>query len=592
MCGIAGICLAGKARVSPQLPALMASALAHRGPDGEGVWAQGGLAVIHTRLSIVDVAGGAQPLLAKLPDAAGMSATQALVANGEIYNYRELQEELRAGGVKLATDSDCEPPLWLYAKDGISAFGKLQGMYGIIIADTRDNSMVVARDVFGIKPLYYAETAKGFACASEPRALLAAGWVAREVNQHALGLVLNYHDTPGDETLFAGIKRLLPGEWLLVREGKIVERGRRLPPLKAPVKMSAEKALEEFEQAMRAAMTRHLQGEVGVGVFLSGGLDSTNMVVTLRDLGVDVRSFTARFDVENAKDEGAAARTLAGEVGALHTEVVYGEEDFWPGLVDMAFALDDMALDYAALPLLKLARTARESGMKVVLSGEGGDEIFGGYKSYQRPWWKDLLRRWRGGELAAVKGYLKEPALAEVKREVKLPWPTRGWSALQKKQGADVAEWLPHGLLLKLDRTLMVQGVEGRVPYLDDALAAFGFALPDGLKVRDGFGKWLLRERLKRRGFEELAFGKKQGFSVPVGAWLAGGKDRVAHFWRQSAFINSVLTEKGREAVLKKLGDRKMSKVAFSLTVMAVWHALHIQGVTREDVLEELGLDK
>ncbi|HEX2859449.1 MAG TPA: asparagine synthase (glutamine-hydrolyzing) [Alphaproteobacteria bacterium] len=580
MCGIAGICLAGKAKVSAGLLAPLAKALAHRGPDGEAVWAEGGLGLVHTRLAIVDVAGGAQPLVAKFPD-----GEVALAANGEIYNYPELQTELRAAGVRLSTRSDCEPPLWLYGREGVSAFDKLQGMYGLVLADTRDGTMVVARDCFGIKPLYYAETAKGFACASEPRALLAAGWVAREMNREALGVVLGFHDSPGDATLFAGVKRLMPGEWLVVKEGKIVRRGRRLAPLAAPVARGDEAALEQFDALMKAAMRRHLQGEVGVGAFLSGGLDSTNMVLALRDLGVEVRSFTARFSVDGAKDESAVARTLARQVGALHTEVVYGEEDFWPGVVDMAWALDDMALDYAALPLLKLSHAAREAGVKVVLSGEGGDEIFGGYKSYQRPWWKELLRGWRGGELQAVRGYLKDKKLADAKRHVALPWPLKGWSVLQKKQGADVAGWLPDGLLLKLDRTLMVQGVEGRVPYLDDQLAAFGFALPDALKVREGWGKWLLRERLKRRGFGELAFGKKQGFSVPVGAWLHSGQHRVANLWRQSKFIDGVLTPKGREAMLGKLRDRKVAKVAFSLTVMACWHAMHMEGATRDDVL-------
>jgi asparagine synthase (glutamine-hydrolysing) len=574
MCGIAGVSLR-QGKVTERMLAPLAKALAHRGPDGEKTWKINGLGLVHTRLAIVDVAGGAQPLLAERPE-----GVAALVANGEIYNYHILQEKVQASGATLTTASDCEPPLWLYLRQGLDMLNELSGMYGLILADARRGELLVARDSFGIKPLYYIENAVGFCCASEPRALLDAGWAPREVERSALAQVLGYHYSRVEKTLFAGVKRLLPGEWLVVKEGKVVRRGRRLPPLRpASFPGDAEAALTRLDELMAAAMQRHLQGEVGVGAFLSGGLDSTNMVLTLRDLGVTVHSFTARFDDGSgayAHDEGETARALAAQVGAIHTEVSYGENDFWPGVVTMATALDDMALDYAALPLLKLAQAARAAGLKVVLSGEGGDEIFAGYRSYQRSWWKDWLRAQRGSELSAVRGLLADKSLADASLDVHQSWPLAGWTRLQQRQGADLAEWLPHGLLLKLDRTLMAQGVEGRVPYLDDELAAFGFALPDALKVRDGWGKWLLRERLRRRGFESLAFGKKQGFSVPVGAWLARHPAKVARLWRGNPLVASVLTPQGLETLLGRLNDRKAGKVAFSLSVMAAWHAIHI----------------
>lgn len=583
MCGIAGFGLK-RGRASKAALKLLGDALAHRGPDGDGYWVGNKLGLVHKRLSIVDVEGGRQPFVR-----AADGREVALVANGEIYNYQLLQAEMVAGGFELETESDCEPPLGMYLRDGVAMVERLRGMFGLAIADDRDGTLVLARDRFGIKPLYYVEHDNGVAFASEPRALVASGWAGKDIDDVALGQVLGFHYSSGERTLWRDVKRLLPGEIMMVRDGVVVERQRLLPELAPAARVDDETALRGIDQRLRLAIESHLQGDVPVGVFMSGGLDSTSLVVGMHEAGVKLRTFTARFaDAEGAKDEGAAARALAEKLGSKHVEVIYGAADFWPGLVEMAFALDDVVIDYAALPLLKLAARARKD-VKVVLSGEGGDEMLAGYKSYQWGVWKRLRRWWRGGEARRMARHFKNPALVREGMRAGTAWSVKGFSGLQKRQSADVAGWLADDLLLKLDRTLMVHGVEGRVPFLDDGLAAYAFALSDRVKVRGGWGKWILRERLRRRGFDELAFGKKQGFSVPVAAWLGQGRERVERLWRASGLVRGMLTEAGLKALVARVDGREESKLAFSLCVLACWDLVQREGRTVDDVKALVG---
>jgi len=570
MCGLAGLALRpGQSTPEGALEA-MTAALAHRGPDGSGHHVAGGVALAHTRLSIIDLATGDQPLFA---------GGAALVANGEIYNYRELRE---ANQIICATQSDCEPPLHLYRRDGMAFVDQLRGMYAIALHDRATRRLVLARDPFGIKPLYMAELPQGIAFASEPQALIAAGLVVPRIRTEARDELLQLQFTTGAETIFQGIHRLLPGESLCIADGKIVERHRRAAlPEGPPEVISEETALIRLDAALQESVLLHQRSDVPYGLFLSGGTDSAAILAMMARLNeTPVKAFTAGFDVKGAADERAAARRAATAAGAEHVEVMVDEAMVWRHLPEIVGAMDDPAADYAIIPTWFLARRAREE-VKVVLSGEGGDEIFGGYGRYRaamRPWWRwgramrargtfdrlDVLRSeprfWRDGIAAA------ETEAA-----------TGGRTRLQAAQALDVADWLPNDLLTKLDRCLMAHGVEGRTPFLDSGMADAAFRLPDGLKIRKNMGKWLLREWLSRNFPASEPFRPKQGFTVPIGAWIERRADVLGPLVARQAGV-AELCKPGRvEQVFRRAGEKKSGAAAWHLLFYALWHRRHIE---------------
>jgi asparagine synthase (glutamine-hydrolysing) len=304
MCGIAGIALRHGEAAPPEVLARLDAALAHRGPDGGGQTVAAGAALVHRRLAIIDVAGGDQPLFE--PGGA------ALIANGEIYSYRELKRDLLAD-VAFATGSDCEPALHLYRREGLGFAEKLRGMWAIAIHDRAARRVVLSRDPFGIKPLYIAETKHGLAFASEPRALLEAGLVARGIDPRARDELVELQFTTGAETIFPGIRRLLPGETVAIEEGRIVERRRRAAlPEGGPEAIDDAAALARLDAALTESVDLHQRSDVPYGLFLSGGVDSAALLALMRRLNDrPVLAFTAGFDDPSAADERASARAAA-----------------------------------------------------------------------------------------------------------------------------------------------------------------------------------------------------------------------------------------------------------------------------------------
>lgn len=580
MCGIAGFSLIPGRKADKQLAAGLAAALAHRGPDGEGIWLAGGMGLVHRRLSIIDVEGGRQPLFAQDGRIAG-------VVNGEIYNYKKLQKLAVENGAKLATQSDSEPPLHRYGQVGVSAMlDELEGMFALCVADPLGEVMELAVDRFGIKPLYYAETAQGFAFASEPRALVRGGWVEAEVNEGVLGGVLNRHYSTGAETMFEGVYRMLPGEHLTVKDGRIVARERRLPGLK-PVHEVRGDVVEDFGARLTAAVGRHLVADVPFGLLLSGGLDSTAILCAMRDLGAPIVAYTAKIEVAGGVNEADAAAALAKKVGASHVVVNYGEKDFWPALVEMAWAMDDLTTDYAAMPLLKLTKRARED-VKILLSGEGGDEMLGGYSNYRKK--RGLLwhlKARRAGDATPQRALFTNRKLIAVPAAARQGWGS-DLTELQKRQGQDVAGWLCNDLLLKLDRTTMIHGIEGRVPFLDDEFSAYAFGLPDAWKVRDGFGKYVLRAHLASKGHGEMAWARKQGFSVAVGYFLKQKPELLKQVWGQSETVTRLLKAGAVETLLGGLEHAKTANLCFSVTLIALWELMHVHGMAKDELVERL----
>jgi asparagine synthase (glutamine-hydrolysing) len=584
MCGIAGIMTSSGAAPDRAAVEAMQRALIHRGPDGEGLHFEGSVGMAHRRLSIIDLETGDQPFT--------LEDGTTLIANAEIYNYVELKREMPE--VSFATGSDCEVPLHLYKRDGIDFLKLLRGMYALAIHDPASRRLVLSRDPFGIKQLYYAEVPSGFAFASEPQALIASGLVAADVRPNAATELLQLQFTTGAETVLSGIFRVLPGETLIVESGRIARRIRQAAlPQGAPEPIDEQAAMERIEKALTDSVMVHQRSDVPYGMFLSGGVDSSAVLALMARLNDrPVRAFTVGFSDTGAVDEREAARAIAAALGADHVQVDFNESDFWTTVPKIARAMDDPVADYAELPTFKLAEVASQD-LKVILCGEGGDELFGGYGRYRsvmRPWWRYRRAMRSRGALEGL-GVMRDESRdwrsgMAVSESVA---GSEGRSRLQVAQATDCADWLPHDLLVKLDRCLMAHGVEGRTPMLDPVVAEAAFLLPDRLKVRGRVGKWILREWLSKVLPAAKPFGRKHGFTVPVGEWIIRRGDRLGPLVARQAGIADLCRPEGVEAVFRS-GSRRAGFAAWVLLFYALWHRQHIEGVAGDgDAFEMLG---
>ncbi|SDG41476.1 asparagine synthase (glutamine-hydrolyzing) [Roseospirillum parvum] len=600
MCGIAGILADGPLPEAAlaDLAHTLAGALAHRGPDGAG-WhldPARGAALVHTRLAIVDVAGGDQPFV----DAAG----RVLVANGEIYNHLDLRAFLEAEGAAPAwrSGSDCEPLLPLFAHLGEGFLGRLRGMVGLAllepVADHRAR-VLLARDPFGIKPLYVAETTfegrPATLFASEPRALLASRLIPRAADPGKLAELLQLQFTTGRPTALPGIERVLPGETVWLEGGRVHSRTRRHPLPPRPTSGPPTEPLQAIDRHLEDTVEAHRMADVPIGMFLSGGLDSATLLSLMaRRPGPPVKAFTAAFPGSAAADERARARAVAQAAGAEHIDLEVTRGDFLTHLPAIAACLDDPAADYAIVPTWLLARRAAQE-VKVVLTGEGGDELLAGYGRYRaatRPWPLARPMRRRGtfdglGVLADPPTGWRDGIAAAERGAAEL-----GLKGLKRAQWVDLADWLPHDLLAKLDRCLMAHGLEGRVPFLDPVFAPFAFHLPDGLKVKGRLGKWLLRQWLAEHAPAAAPMAPKQGFTVPVGEWIASQGKRLGPLVAAQPGIAS-LTRPAEVrrlfASLDRQSDGRARFAAWSLLFTALWHQHHVMDLPADgDVFETL----
>ncbi|MDB5449082.1 MAG: asparagine synthase, partial [Phenylobacterium sp.] len=359
MCGIAGV-LAGDPATRPATTRVLISALTHRGPDGIRVEEAAGASLAHARLSIIDLEGGWQPLHA---------AGSTVIGNGEIYNYLELARDYQLDG-KLATGSDFEPLLHIYAHEGPKAFERLRGMYALCLIGA-DGRTWLARDPFGIKPLYLLEHDGGLAFASEPRAFFKAGLLRPELNADAARELVGFNYTLGEEPIFKGLRRLAPGEVLEVREGRVVSSERRRP-LSVPVGQVAgdeDALIRQLDAVLEDSVAVHQRSDVPYGLFLSGGIDSSAIATMMARLNQrPVTAFTCGFDAPNARDERAQAERVARALDLDWRKISFGEDDFCRIAPLVAGALEDPTTDYATLPSYKLAEAAKGT-LTVVLSG-------------------------------------------------------------------------------------------------------------------------------------------------------------------------------------------------------------------------------
>jgi asparagine synthase (glutamine-hydrolysing) len=569
MCGIAGVMTRDGSAPDPLMLDRMQAAIAHRGPDGTGRLVRGGVALVHLRLAIVDLETGDQPLFAQGDDG------PALIANGEIYNNPDLRRAMAA--TPFRTRSDCEPAVFRYASDGEGFADGLRGTYAIAVHDPASGRLVLARDPFGIKPLYYVATDRLFAFASEPQALLAAGLAAPAVDPRRRAELLQIKFTTGAETIFPGIHRVLPGETLVVEHGQVVRRRRRAALPEGPPVAVAD-PLGRLDAALMDSVTAHLQSDVPYGLFLSGGIDSAALLALMtRATGQRIRVLTVGWEGEGAVDESAEATRLAAVMGAECHRLAMSERDFWNFAPRIAACIDDPTADAAVLPTWMLGRAAAGDGLKVTLCGEGADELFGGYSRYRK---QRAPLRWFTRPPRARGLFPQSDALAGWRDGIAAASGHPGRSAMQAAQAADIAEWLPNDLLVKLDRCLMAHGVEGRTPFLDPVMADFAFRLPDAQKGGLRFGKVLLRRWLARAFPEAGAWARKKGFKPPVGAWIAARGPALAAQVAAHPGVAAVMPAETVHAAFAAATDE--AQPAWSLLYYALWHSRHVMGLDAE----------
>ena len=608
MCGICGIA-SGRGAVDAERVRRMSATLYHRGPDSEGAHIDGPVGIAARRLAIIDLTGGDQPI-------ANEDGSVVVVQNGEIYNYRELMLELQRAGHSFHTHCDTEVLVHGYEEWGPRLWERLRGMFAVAVWDARRRRLVLARDRFGIKPLYYRDVGGELSFASELDALPKG-----EIDLDALDGFLAFNVVPGPLSIFEDIRKLLPGHTLTWQDGRVaLERYARTGPL--PVRHDDEAELvEECRARLRDSVRAHLVADVPVGVLLSGGVDSGALTaLAAEESSEPVRTFSIGFE-EQSFDELEGARAVAARYGTVHRELVL-EPDAGALLQELAVAFDEPFADSSALPPYLVSRLAAED-VKVVLSGEGGDELFGGYYTYVA----DLLAQRFGGVAAALnplaerlptstrkvsfdykaKRFTRVADLPPLERHhgwkeifsadmraalrgTRSPFDplqtyrerfaeTEGHELLARLQDVDFGLYLVDDLLTKTDRASMAWSLEARVPFMDTVVSNFAFSLPTKHKVRGLSKKRLLRKAVDPLLPRQVVHGRKRGFSIPAAAWLRGDL---------SGFAREVLNDVGRQGFFERAvvvhlldehvaGRRDNSRQLWGLLAFTLWYAHHVE---------------
>ena len=544
MCGIAGFISPARADAAALAP--MLARIAHRGPDGQGTLVEGPAALGHCRLAIIDLQGGAQPLYSE-------DKNFVVVFNGEIYNYRELTAELTALGHTFTTRTDTEVLLHGWEQWGRELLPRLRGMFAFALWDRRAQVLFCARDMFGIKPLYYCRCADGtLLFASEIKAFLDHPSFEKQLNTAQLPLYLSCQYSPGRDTFFAGVQKLLPGHFLEFSEG-IVRTTRWVQPAFLPG--DTPPAPDELEAVLRQSAEAHKIADVEVAGFLSGGVDSAYLTALARP----ARTYTISY-AEPKYDESFPARALARNLGLRNRVRCISPGEFWDAVPAVQYHMDEPMADAAAVALYFLNREAARD-VKVVLSGEGADELFGGYNIYRDPFtarWYNRLPPWLRGGLGAAASLLPPgpgvnflvrrglsleeryfgPTALLTEREKRRLLPgyegdgdpvcltesswdmTEDQDPVTRMQQVDLQLWLAGDILLKADKMSMAHSLELRVPYLDKEVFALAAALPAAAKANARMTKIALRQAAARTLPPAAAARKKLGFPVPVRDWL------------------------------------------------------------------------
>ncbi|HWU02947.1 MAG TPA: XrtA/PEP-CTERM system amidotransferase [Novosphingobium sp.] len=572
MCGFAGIFhLTTMKPVDPARIERMCDAIAHRGPDGYGVWTAPGVGLGHRRLSIIDIAGSPQPM-------ASSDGRLMLLFNGEIYNYRELRAELAAQGAQFHTDGDSEVILAAYQRWGADCVTRLHGMFTFAIYDLERREMVIARDRLGVKPLFLAELADGsLIFGSELKALLAHPGLRREIDPLAVEDYLAWGYVPDHRSILKGVEKLPAGHLMVLRHGMPRQPARQWWDISFAErrKGSAADNSAELVHLLRDAVTSRMVADVPLGAFLSGGVDSSSVVALMAEASAaPVRTCSIGFDVK-ALDETAYAEQVARQFGADHRARVVSPDDF-EAVDELAAMFDEPFADASALPTWRVCQLAREQ-VTVALSGDGADEAFAGYRRHVFQHGEDRVRSmmppavregvfgtlgrlypkadWAPRPLRAKTTLLSLAGSSEAAYANAISVTGPAWraslytqdylrlrgdyraeqpfldcmarapgarSGLDRAQYADLRFWLQGDILTKVDRASMAVGLEAREPLLDHRLVEFAATLPESQRIHRGQGKWLMKETMRRYLPEDILFRPKQGFVTPIAQWFRG----------------------------------------------------------------------
>ena len=566
MCGIAGLYQFDRAAVESALLGRMNAAMIHRGPDAEGFYTNGPVGLCMRRLKVIDLATGDQPL---------HDGNQKvwIVFNGEIYNYRELREALEKKGHRFYTHSDTEVLLHQYLEEGEDCVHALKGMFGFAIYDSRTDSLFVARDRLGVKPLFYFHSARGFAFGSEIKPLLEIPWIGRKINLQAISHFLSLNYLPAPWTPFEGILQLLPGHSLTLRDQKISIRQYWDVPLDTREE-SEEAALRRIEELLHQSMRRRLIADVPIGAFLSGGLDSSALIYLMKEERQGaIKTFSVGFD-DPSYNETPYAQEVARYFGTQHYEIECQPDDVRRDLLKTVWHADNLLADQAALPLYEVARLAKKH-VTVCLSGDGGDELFVGYPTFHADRYHRLfsrfpkfLRKHIFENAAQALPASSEKLSFEYKAkkfveagDFDAPKAHYWWRTIftdREKQGlfnshalgglvldafplygdyfrkaahqdflsaclyADIKVWLAGNNLYKVDSMTMAHGLEARVPFLDHELVEYMAHLPIHLKFKGNTLKYLLKKGLRGKLPETVLKRKKAGWHSPIAGWFKG----------------------------------------------------------------------
>jgi asparagine synthase (glutamine-hydrolysing) len=618
MSGIAGcLALAEGTRPDTDWTVRAARRMTHRGPDDDGVFADGPIALAARRLAVIDPsAAGHQPMRSS-------DGRFWMVYNGEIYNHRELAQRLRARGVQLRSRSDSEVLLEMFAAEGKDALRRLRGMYAFAIWDTRNRELFCARDPFGIKPLYYtlAEGGNQLRFASERKALLDAGEVS-VIDPDALRRYLSFQYVPPPATMTPPVRSLPPGHFMVARLGGPVDVFRYWRPMLRPAKSPSVDTPERILAALRESVTTHLRSDVPLGAFLSGGVDSAAICALAAESRPGMLTFTAGF-AHPGYSEIEQAQETAAALGLKSVPYVITAQEFAARLPQIIWQLDDPMADAAAIPLWFVAREARRH-VKVVLSGEGADELFGGYGVYYQPSVVRAATRLPGwgrnsaGAMAARippgqrgKGLLQRISVplrdryignAHVFSGAEVNLLTRygggtvfdvtdpvfdqaasaGLDDVATMQLVDINTWLPGDILVKADRAAMAHGLELRSPFLDREVMAVASRLSRAEKTAAGTTKFALREAVGGLLSQAAAERRKLGFPVPIGHWFRGELSGYAEQVIHEAKTEEWLDKREVLNVLRQFraGDPEVPwRRLWVLLVFSLWHQIYVERV-------------
>lgn len=615
MCGIAGV-IGENTKNKETIIKEMVDCIAHRGPDDDGFYNDEKVGLGMRRLSIIDLKSGKQPIESK-------DGSSLIFFNGEIYNYKELRRELLSRGREFKTETDTEVILRLYEEEGEKMLRKLRGMFAFCIYDKRKDLLFIARDYFGIKPLYYLKKdGKIAAFASEIKSILLHPEYEREVNDEAIFNYLSFQYNPLKETMFKNIYKLDAGSFLKInlKDGSFEEKRYWSFEFTQDGSLNEKKSGEELLKILQDSVEHHMISDVSVGSFLSGGVDSSIIAGLMKKVSDPKGKINSTFTI-GFKDlsEGKEASETSDVLHTDHTEITVSSEEYFEALPKIVWHFDEPVADPSAVGLYFLAKEARKK-VKVVLSGEGADELFGGYNIYLEPLslsralmkmipkfiieiifkpvinlkfnfkGKNYLKRY----FSKLEDWYIGNASIFKKDEINKLWKGSRYEKLNltniynkvsklsdstKMQYIDINTWLVGDILAKADKMTMANSLELRVPFLDIKIAEFASKLPDRLKFRRKVSKYLLRESVKHIVPESTRNRKKLGFPIPLRKWLTRDRENLYKKITSNSYIRKNFDIIQIEDLIRDHteGRRDNSRKIYLLLILAIWYEIFFE---------------